>query len=311
MTLPLRLLLFYVNNFKPALEVKCLAPEKMRAANRKELQKIFHLIDSAPCAMSSVKDGDFVARDGAAIPYRYYQPLAVDSKKAILFFHGGGFVTRDLDSHDRACRRLAQENRMPVFSIAYRLAPEHKFPTPVHDCHDAFKWLTTEAEQWGVDPELITVMGDSAGANLATVVCLLRKEEAGFKPWRQVLIYPTVDARLCHPSVDSLGKGYFLTRELMEWFVEHYQRTEADILNPLMSPLLAEDLSGLSPAYVCTAELDPLIDEGLAYAERLREAGVEVQYREFAGVIHGFLNLRRLCKRQNSDLHADITAFLT
>lgn len=310
MTLPLRILLFYVNNFKPALEVKRLAPEKMRIANRKELQKIFYLIDTAPCAMASVKDGHFIARDGTEITYRHYQPTEVGSDKAILFFHGGGFVTRDLDSHDRACRRLAQENRMPVFSIAYRLAPEHKFPIPLYDCHDAFKWLIATAKDWDINPEKVIVMGDSAGANLATVVCMLSKEESSPKPWRQVLIYPTVDARLGHPSIDRLGKGYFLTRELMEWFVAHYQRMEADILNPLMSPLLAEDLSGLPPAYVCTAELDPLLDEGLAYANRLQEAGVEVQYREFSGVIHGFLNLRRLCKHQNRGLHADIVSFL-
>jgi acetyl esterase len=311
MTLPLRILLFYVNHFKPQLDLSRVSPAKMRVMNRKELQKIGSFIDEAPCVMKSVENGTFKARDGASISYRYYQPLETGEEgKSILFFHGGGFVTRDLDSHDKACRRLAQENRMPVFSIAYRLAPEHKFPVPVQDSYDAFKWLVEEAADRGLNPERVTVMGDSAGGNLATVVCLLSKREGGIMPWRQVLIYPTVDARLSFPSIDSLGKGYFLTRDLMEWFVAHYQRTEEDIVNPLMSPLLAEDLSGLPPAYVCTADLDPLRDEGMAYAEKLEAAGVEVEFHNFQGVVHGFLNFRRLCKGQNSAMHAAIAAFL-
>lgn len=312
MTLPLRILLFYVNHFKPQLDLNRVDPAKMRTMNREELQKIGSIIDVAPCAMKSVENGTFKARDGASISYRYYQPLETGTEgKSILFFHGGGFVTRDLDSHDKSCRRLAQENRMPVFSIAYRLAPEHKFPVPVQDSHDAFKWLVAEANGLGLNRERITVMGDSAGGNLATVVSLLSKQEGGIAPWRQVLIYPTVDATLSFPSIDSLGKGYFLTKELMEWFVKHYQRTAEDILNPLMSPWLAEDLSGLPPAYVCTADLDPLRDEGMAYAEKLEAAGVAVEFQNFHGVVHGFLNMRRLCKRQNSAMHAAIAAFLS
>ncbi|WP_020538641.1 alpha/beta hydrolase [Lewinella cohaerens] len=312
MTLPLRILLFYVNHLKPKVDLNEVPPAKMREMNRKELQKIGAIIDAPPCKMKRVEEGAFTARDGASISYRYYQPLETGTEgKSILFFHGGGFVTRDLDSHDKACRRLAQENRMPVFSIAYRLAPEHKFPIPVHDCHDAFKWLVGAAADLGLNPELITVMGDSAGGNLATVVCLLSKQEGGITPWRQVLIYPTADARLCYPSIDSLGKGYFLTRELMEWFVMHYQSTEDDIIDPLMSPLLAEDVSGLPPAYICTADLDPLRDEGKAYAEKMAAAGVEVEFHNFQGVVHGFLNMRRLCRRQNSAMHADIVSFLS
>jgi acetyl esterase len=310
MTLPLRLLLFYVNTFKPEVDTDRLSPEAMRNANRKELKKIWNLIDTAPCVMESVADGVFQARDGAKIPFRYYRPPGVTGTKSILFFHGGGFVTRDLESHDRACRRIARENRMPVFSIAYRLAPEHKFPVPVEDCEDAFKWLVNNANEYEINPAKITVMGDSAGANLATAVCLLCKQKSTLTPWRQVLIYPTVDARLCHPSIDRLGKNYFLTKELMQWFVNQYQQTEEDILNPLMSPLLAEDVSGLPPAYVCTAEFDPLLDEGYAYAQKLEEAGVEVKYRKFEGVIHGFLNLRRLCVTQNQRLHEEIAGFL-
>lgn len=311
MTLPLRILLFYVNHFKPKLDLSRVSPAKMRVMNRKELQKIGPLIDGAPCAMKVVVEAEFTARDGASIGYRYYEPLEMGEEgKSILFFHGGGFVTRDLDSHDKACRRLAQENRMPVFSVAYRLAPEYKFPVPVHDCYDAFEWLVDAAADRGLDPERITVMGDSAGGNLATVVCLISQQEAKIMPWRQVLIYPTVDARLRFPSIDSLGKGYFLTRELMEWFVAHYQDSKEDILNPLMSPLLAEDVSGLPPAYICTADLDPLRDEGMAYAEKLAAAGVEVEFQNFHGVVHGFLNFRRLCKRQNSAMHASIAAFL-
>lgn len=310
MTLPLRLLLFYVNTFKSKVDTDRLSPESMRKANRKELKRIWPLIDTRPCVMESVTDSTFQARDGTQIPFRYYRPLGATSTKSILFFHGGGFVTRNLDSHDRACRRIARENGRSVFSVAYRLAPEHKFPVPVEDCEDAFNWLVANANEYEINPTKITVMGDSAGANLATVVCLLCKQKEQLMPWRQVLIYPVTDARLCQPSIDNLGKNYFLTKELMQWFVHHYQQTEEDILNPLMSPLLAEDVSGLPPAYVCTAEFDPLLDEGLAYAQKLEAAGVEVKYRKFEGVIHGFLNLRRLCKSQNQRLHEDIAEFL-
>ncbi|MEL7424347.1 MAG: alpha/beta hydrolase [Bacteroidota bacterium] len=310
MNIKLRLLLWYVNNLKPKADLRGMPAEKVRAANRKEMQKIGRFVDDPPCEMAVVEDRTFPARDGAQITYRYYQPPVVGSSAAILYFHGGGFVTRDLDSHDKACRRLAQVNQMPVFSVAYRLAPEYKFPVPVEDCYDAFQWLTQNAAEFGLDPKRIVVAGDSAGGNLATVTAILARDAGGIQAWKQVLIYPTADARLQHPSVTSLGKDYFLTKELMHWFVDHYKRTDKDKLNPLMSPLLHDDLSGLPPAYVCTADLDPLRDEGMDYAKKLEQFGVPVIFCNYKSVIHGFLNLRRIMPRQNEQMHQDIREFL-
>ncbi len=310
MTIQLRLLLWYVNNLKPRVDLSKVSAPKLRAVNRKELEKLRWIIDGPPCKMAQVRDDVFSARDGVDIAFRYYQPIQRKGSAAILYFHGGGFVDRDLDSHDKICRRLAMMNQMPVFSIAYRLAPEHKFPGPVEDCFDAFQWLVSKAADYDVDPERIVVAGDSAGGNLATVVSILAKEAGGTCPWRQVLVYPTADARLQHPSVTSLGQDYFLTKNLMQWFVDHYKRTDDDLTNPLMSPLLHEDLSGLPPAFVCTADLDPLRDEGMDYADKLKAAGVEVVFHNYMEVIHGFFNLRRVMPRANERLHLDIQAFL-
>ena len=310
MTIQLRLLLWHVNSLKPKQDIGQISAPKMRAINRKELQKVGRFLDGAPCEMAQVEDRSFKARDGASITYRYYQPKVTEGEGAMLFFHGGGFVTRDLDSHDKACRRLAMVNKMPVFSVAYRLAPEFKFPIPGQDCYDAFQWLVRQAPELGVDPTRIVVAGDSAGGNLATVVAIMARDAGGVQPWKQVLIYPTADARLQHPSVTSLGTGYFLTKKLMQWFVDHYKRTDEDILNPLMSPLLHEDLSGLPPAYICTADLDPLRDEGMDYAKKLEQSGVPVVFYNYKGVIHGFLNMRRIMPGQNERMHRDIRSFL-
>lgn len=310
MTIQLRLLLWYVNHLKPRVDLRNVPPPQLRAANRKELKKMRWLLDGPACKMAQVEDDTFPARDGVTIPFRHYQPIRRTGNAGILYFHGGGFVDRDLDSHDKVCRRLAMMNGMPVFSIAYRLAPEHKFPVPVEDCFDAFQWLVSKASEFNLDPTRIVVAGDSAGGNLATVVSMLARDAGGTCPWRQVLVYPTTDARLQHPSVTILGKDYYLTKDLMQWFVDHYKRTDEDLTNPLMSPLLHKDVSGLPPAFVCTADLDPLRDEGMAYAEKLKDAGVEVIFHNYLEVIHGFFNLRRVMRRRNEQLHRDIQAFL-
>lgn len=310
MNFQLRFLLWYVNTVKPKADLSKVSVSKLRAVNRKELHKLRWILDGPACRMAEVQDATFDARDGVAITYRHYQPQHRTGDAAILYFHGGGFVDRDLDSHDKACRRLAMMNNMPVFSIAYRLAPEHKFPGPVEDCFDAFQWLVKQAADFGVNPARIVVAGDSAGGNLATVVSILARDTGDIIPWRQVLIYPTADARLQHPSVTSLGKDYYLTKDLMQWFVDHYKRTDEDLINPLMSPLLHKDVSGLPPAFVCTADLDPLRDEGMEYAEKLKAAGVPVVFHNYLEVIHGFLNLRRIMPRKNEQLHQDIRVFL-
>lgn len=310
MNLRLRLLLYYLNNFKTKIDLSRTSAQKMRQINEEERERLSAIIDEGPCQMAKTEDLSLQVRDGAAIPYRYYEPLKREGKGAIVYYHGGGFVTRSIESHDKVCRRLAAVNRMPVFSIEYRLAPEYKFPIPVEDSYDAFNHIAENVQTWGIDPNRLIVMGDSAGGNLATVVSILAREAGGQTPWLQVLVYPCTDARLGHPSVDSLGEGYLLTKNLMKWFLDEYKRTDADLLDPLMSPLLHPDLKGLPSTFLCTADLDPLRDEGLAYAAALQNAGVHAIGKNYLATVHGFLSIRRICPKVNETLHQDIRQFI-
>lgn len=310
MNFRLRLLLWYVNTLGPERDYDTASVTEIRNKNKAEMAKRGWLVDGAPLLMAEVKDLTFVARDNVNVLVRYYLPKNRSGQQAMLFFHGGGFVTRDINSHDKLCRRLAHHNEIPVFSVNYRLAPESKFPIPVNDCEDAFNWLVGKSEEYDFNNKQIVLCGDSAGANLATVVSQRSRGVEAPKPYRQVLIYPTTDGSLSHPSIDEFGEGYFLTREKMQWFVDQYKRSAADVDNPDMSPLFIKDLSNQPPTYLCTAGLDPLKDEGVAYAQKLKAAGVSVMYREFADVIHGFANMPRIMPKASGLLHDDIRQFL-
>jgi acetyl esterase len=178
-----------------------------------------------------------------------------------------------------------------IVSVEYRLAPENKFPAAVEDAYAATSWVAANAAALGADPDRIGVGGDSAGANLSAVTSLQARDRGGPQIAYQLLIYPPTDMTANFPSKHTNGTGYFLTSDDMVWFVNHYIRDEADKLNPLGSPLLARDQSGLPPAIVVTAEFDPLRDEGEAYAEKLRQAGVPVKLRRYDGMIHGFMSM--------------------
>jgi acetyl esterase len=228
------------------------------------------------------------------IPVRVYTP--VDAKGDVLpglvFFHGGGFVIGDLETHDDLCRCLANGGGCRVVSVDYRLAPECPFPAAVDDCFAATKYVAAHASEFGINAAQLAVGGDSAGGNLAAVVCLLAKAE-GPKIAFQLLIYPVT--QLGQPEMPSMkenAKGYFLERESMAWFTRMYCPDAAHHGDHRMSPLLAKDLSGLPPAYVATAGFDPLRDEGKAYADKLDAAGVPVTYVNYPGMIHGFFSLR-------------------
>ena len=274
--------------------------------NVAEMRKVGKLIDFPAVEMHDVQDMTITMRDGVDIPIRIYIPSASKNRPVFVFYHGGGFVTRSIESHDKACRRLAKVNDMVVVSVGYRLAPEYKFPIPHQDCYDATVWVANHAEEFGCDTNKIIVGGDSAGGNLATIVSILARDLKGPNIAYQVLIYPTTDARMGFPSINTYAKGYFLTKGMMNWFVDRYMRTEADKLNPLMSPYLTKDLSNLPPAFVCTAEYDPLKDEGEAYANRLKEAGNTVNFKEYKGMIHGFLNIPKITHKGTFALHQDI-----
>ena len=216
----------------------------------------------------------------------------------LVFFHGGGWVIGNLDSHDVVCRKLAHEGELIVISVDYRLAPEHKFPAAVDDAIAATKWIAANAKQLGIDASRLIVGGDSAGGNLAAVVSLAARD-GGPEIAGQVLIYPATDFAMKHPSHREPETSVLLTHTVIPWFCNHYLSGPADIDNWKASPARAATLAGQPPAYVLTAGADPLRDEGDEYARRLKEAGVSVTYKHFPGQFHGFFTMGKLLNQAN------------
>ncbi|POX38031.1 hypothetical protein C3486_25330 [Streptomyces sp. Ru73] len=227
------------------------------------------------------------------VPVRLYWPRAAGdgALPVVVFCHGGGFVICDLDSHDTMCREMANATGALVVSVDYRRAPEHRFPAAAEDAYAVLCWAAAHAPEVGGDPARIAVAGDSAGGNLAAVLPLMARDRGGPMPVFQLLVYPMLDPARDTPSYRENARGYFVTADHLRWYWEQYLGTEADSGHPYASPLAAPDLSGLPPAHVLTAEYDPLRDEGETYARRLREAGVTVDVRRYAGVFHGFFGM--------------------
>lgn len=241
-------------------------------------------------ALAGVEDR-CIPGPGGPIPIRIYRAreAAGTIVPLLLFFHGGGFVVGDLDSHDGLCCQLSREAGCVAVAVDYRLAPEHVFPAAVDDAEAALHWVAANAAELGIDPRRIVVCGESAGANLATVVALRVKTRGGPAIALQLLAYPATDmSGDAAPRLEN-REGYFITAELMEWFSDQYLPDHSQRWHPDASPLLAKDLSGLPPAHVLTAEYDPLRAEGEAYARSLQAAGVPVRLHRFEGTIHGFL----------------------
>lgn len=230
---------------------------------------------------------------GGDIPVRVYEPDgdATSPRPGLVYFHGGGWVIGSVETHDATVRHLVRGSGVVAVSVEYRLAPEHPFPAALDDCLAAVRWVADNAGGLGIDPARLAVGGDSAGGNLAAVACQ-QLRDGGPRLAFQLLVYPVTDATLTHPSIDENAEGYFLTKESMLWFREHYLG-DGDRTDPRVSPLRApaEALAGLPPALVITAAFDPLRDEGEAYAERLRAAGVEATASRYDGVIHGFFSM--------------------
>ncbi len=249
-----------------------------------------------------VQDGS-IPGPGDEMPTRLYRPENVTGPLPILvYFHGGGFVIGDLDTHDIPCRRLCLSAGCLVVSVDYRLAPEHPFPAPVDDAWAATRWVVDHATDLGGDPSLVAVGGDSAGGNLAAVVCHLAKQDGAPALVSQLLIYPGTDATGGMPSHKTLGHGYRLTNELMDWFTAHYFSGGGDRRAFNVSPLFADEFAGLAPAVVLIAGYDPLKDEGRAYADKLRGAGVPTEFIEYEGMIHGFITMGGLVDAANEAL---------
>jgi acetyl esterase len=250
------------------------------------------LLGGEPEALSRVEDLAVSGPNGD-VPVRLYASEYGGLRPALVYFHGGGFVFGNLDTHDGVCRALAKESGAVIIAVDYRLAPEHKFPAAVEDSYAVTLWVAGNAERLGIDAHRISVGGDSAGGNLATVVAMRCRDAGGPSLASQVLLYPVTDMSSFETvSHRELAEGYFLTRTAMQWFTGHYI-TSADLTrHPEVSPLLAPDLHSLPPALVITAEFDPLRDEGEAYAQRLEQAGVPVSITRYPGMIHGFISMR-------------------
>jgi acetyl esterase len=272
--------------------VHTLAIGDARRARRAQL-----VVDPPRVQLASVED-DRVPGPCGGTPVRWYRPSAESGLSATLYFHGGGWTVEDLDTHDHLCRRLAGRSRSVVVSVGYRQGPAHRYPAAVEDAYAAVHWLAAAATERGVDPTRVAVAGDSAGANLATVVALLCRDRRGPAPRFQALAYPVTDHwQAGTNSYRQRAEGYTLTQDFMKWSFEQYlpdgfdsnDSSYVDAADPYLFPLRAPDLSGLPPALIFTAEFDPLRDEGRAYAQRLQAAGVAAEHIHFEDQMHGFL----------------------
>jgi acetyl esterase len=265
-----------------------LAPAEARISNRRGAAAS----TSRPAIPMAKVENLEIPGEAGPLPARFYVPgrLPAGPAPLLVYYHGGGWVVGDLDTHDGICRFLAAAAGVAVLSIDYRLAPEHPFPAAAEDAWSAFAWSAANGERLGIDPARIAVGGDSAGGNLAAGVSIAAREEGGRRPAMQLLIYPVTDSGGEFPSRRLFSDGFLLTKVDMDLFEGHYLPPGTDAGDPRVSIFGVPDLSDLPPAYVATAGFDPLRDEGEAYALRMREAGVKVGLRRHPGLIHGFAN---------------------
>ena len=264
-----------------------LPPKEMRRSYAEVRRKL-----QLPPEPIAATEALVVPGPGGAIPARLYRGVAQSNAPCLLFLHGGGWMLGDLDSHDGICRRIAARTGGCVLAVDYRLAPEHPFPAAVDDSVAALEYLAQNASRLGIDPARLAVGGDSAGGNLAAVLALMGRDGTAPRTMFQLLLYPATDLRMTGRGYDRVTEGV-LTGDAMRYFVGHYVPDPADRSDWRASPLLADSVEGVPPAFVLTVGHDPLLDEGLAYAERLRQAGVTVTALDMTNQAHGILNLGR------------------
>lgn len=294
----------------PGMQLGAPPPEVTPAMMREGARALLPPVEPPP--VHEVRELEFRGPAGS-LRARLYRPSARDPLPTIVFLHGGGFVLCDLDSHDVTCRTLANLSGCAVLAVDYRLAPETRFPGPLEDAYAALQWAASAGAAHGIDGTRLAVAGDSAGGNLAAAVALLARERGGPRILHQGLICPVTDAACDTRSMHELATGYMLSRDLMQWFWQCYLSRPEDGANPLASPLRASALAGLPPATILTAEFDPLRDEGEAYADRLRAAGVPVVARMYPGMIHDFPQMplvTEVAERALADLAHDVRAAL-
>ena len=288
-----------------------LTPQQARASYEKSAP----ILEIASAPMFAIEDLRVPTRDGATIRARLYQPVEpswAEPAPALVYYHGGGFTVGSVDTHDALCRMLARDGKCTVLSVDYRLAPEYKFPTAVEDAFDALTWLHAHAAEYGIDAERLAVGGDSAGGTLATV-CAVLARDAGIKLALQLLIYPGTTGYQQTDSHSRLANGFLLSGDTIQWFFDQYVRDKSDRDDWRFAPLEgtrgAPDFGGLAPAWIATAEYDPLSDEGDAYAEKLRAAGNRVTLKRYPGMIHEFFKMGGYVA-EVAEAHADASAAL-
>jgi len=264
--------------------------ETLAPADARVMFKELAMTDGEPVAVASIEDRTVSGPNGE-VPVRIYRPEGAGPVGVLVWIHGGGWVIGDLDTADPTARKLCASSEVVVVSVDYGLAPEHPAPEPLQDCWSVLEWVAAHAAEIGGDASRLAVGGDSAGGNLAAVIAQRSAAEGGPQLLLQALVYPVTDLTMSQPSYIENGEGYFLTAKGMAWFTAHYLSGGAEARDAEQSPLFAQDLAGVAPAVVVTAEFDPLRDEGEAYAAKLEAAGVPVTVQRYDGMVHGFFSM--------------------
>lgn len=273
------------------------------AATRKGFAGMMGLVGPKDVPVGKITNFS-VPGPGGEIPMRSYAPIAAggEALPTLVYFHGGGFVVGNLDTHDGLCRLFAHLGGFRVIAVDYRLAPEHKWPAQIEDAWAALRHVFENAPALGVDAGRIAVGGDSAGGHLTAVVTQMAKEKGGLAPAFQMLLFPGTEFTTDTPSMNQFAVGYSLEKQAVEWFYNQVLPEGTDRGSPKVSPLLAKDFSGLPPAYVMLGGYDPLHDEGMAYAEKLRGAGVKVTIADYADMVHCFIYLQTVLPQAHTAL---------
>lgn len=287
-----------------------LSPEKARI----EYDNATRILDLPGPSVASVTDIAIACRDGGCIDARLYKPVefatATGPLPVLLYFHGGGYCIGGLDSHDSLCRSLAVLTPCCVLNVAYRLAPEHRFPTAVHDAQDAYQWVLSNGFEYALDSARLAVGGDSAGGTLATGLALAARDEKWPMPVCQILLYPCASAWQDTESHRHFGEGYLLEEKTLQWMFMNYLRNESDRTDWRFAPLHAVHFEHLAPAFLALAEYDPLVDEGMRYADKLKSAGVSTRVKIYSGMIHDFARFGNIVQ-EAYQVRKDIAGVLT
>jgi len=262
-----------------------------------------------PAAIARIENRSMGGSDGNELPIRIYWPASPPpTLPVIVFFHGGGWVLCDLDTHDAICRSLANGVHAIVVSVDYRLAPEHRYPAAFNDAYASVEWVRAHASELGGDPDRLAIAGDSAGGNLAACVAVALRDRNGPPIRAQLLVYPVIDAGFDTPSYRDNAEGYFLTAQHMHWYWDQYVPDATARHDPYVAPMHTRDLTGVAPAHIVTAEFDPLRDEGEAYGARLRAAGVPTEVHRYDGMFHGFFGMGEVLPGAQQAVHDACTA---